>query len=165
MTDIDKQYWKIKDFADHFGLDKSTVYNQIERGEIRAIRIGKTALRIPTDEVKRILDSFVAPASNHKTWTPECGSSKPAPDERRRVRRRVARGQDRGHTPECQRRDRSACPTRGYATRCRRPAVGLLRSSYRRGRRLASDSRVVEAGRSGSGQLVARPLTGSTSTR
>jgi excisionase family DNA binding protein len=61
MTDIDKQYWKIKEFADHFGLDRSTVYNQIERGEIRAIRIGKTALRIPTDEVKRILDSFVEP--------------------------------------------------------------------------------------------------------
>ena len=55
---LERQYWKIKDFADHFGLDKSTVYNQIERGEIRAIRIGKTALRIPTDEVKRILDSF-----------------------------------------------------------------------------------------------------------
>ncbi len=61
MPDLDKQYWKIKDFADHFGLDKSTVYNQIERGEIRAIRVGKTALRIPTDEVKRILDSFVEP--------------------------------------------------------------------------------------------------------
>jgi len=61
MTDFDKQYWKIKEFADHFGLDRSTVYNQIERGEIRAIRIGKTALRIPTDEVKRILDSFVDP--------------------------------------------------------------------------------------------------------
>jgi excisionase family DNA binding protein len=61
MTDIDKQYWKIKEFADHFGLDKSTVYNQIERGEIRAIRVGKTALRIPTDEVQRILDSFVEP--------------------------------------------------------------------------------------------------------
>ena len=68
MTDLDKQYWKIKDFADHFGLDKSTVYNQIERGEIRAIRIGKTALRIPTDEVKRILDSFVAP--NEQTTPP-----------------------------------------------------------------------------------------------
>ncbi len=38
MSDFDKQYWKIKDFAEHFGLDKSTVYNQIERGEIRAIR-------------------------------------------------------------------------------------------------------------------------------
>jgi excisionase family DNA binding protein len=61
MPDLDKQYWKIKDFADHFGLDKSTVYNQIDRGEIRAIRIGKTALRIPTDEVKRILGSFVEP--------------------------------------------------------------------------------------------------------
>ncbi len=61
MTDFHRQYWKIKEFADHFGLDKSTVYNQIERGEIRAIRIGKTALRIPTDEVKRILDSFVEP--------------------------------------------------------------------------------------------------------
>ena len=58
---LERQYWKIKDFADHFGLDKSTVYNQIERGEIRAIRVGKTALRIPTDEVKRILDSFVEP--------------------------------------------------------------------------------------------------------
>ena len=61
MTDFDRQYWKIKDFAEHFGLDRSTVYNQIERGEIRAIRVGKTALRIPTDEVKRILDSFVTP--------------------------------------------------------------------------------------------------------
>jgi len=61
MTDFDRQYWKIKDFAEHFGLDKSTVYNQIERGEIRAIRVGKTALRIPTDEVRRILDSYVAP--------------------------------------------------------------------------------------------------------
>ncbi|MFI4978249.1 MAG: helix-turn-helix transcriptional regulator [Solirubrobacterales bacterium] len=61
MTDFDRQYWKIKEFADHFGLDKSTVYNQIERGEIRAIRVGKTALRIPTDEVKRILEGFVAP--------------------------------------------------------------------------------------------------------
>jgi excisionase family DNA binding protein len=61
MTDFDRQYWKIKDFAEHFGLDRSTVYNQIERGEIRAIRVGKTALRIPTGEVKRILDSFVEP--------------------------------------------------------------------------------------------------------
>ncbi len=61
MADFDRQYWKIKDFAEHFGLDKSTVYNKIERGEIRAIRIGKTALRIPTEEVKRVLDSFVEP--------------------------------------------------------------------------------------------------------
>ncbi len=61
MADFDRQYWKIKDFAEHFGLDKSTVYNKIERGEIRAIRIGKTALRIPTTEVQRVLDSFVEP--------------------------------------------------------------------------------------------------------
>ncbi len=61
MVDFDRQYWKIKDFAEHFGLDPSTVYNQIDRGEIRAIRVGKTALRIPTDEVRRVLDSFVAP--------------------------------------------------------------------------------------------------------
>jgi len=61
MADLDRQYWKIKDFAEHFGLDKSTVYNKIERGEIRAIRIGKTALRIPTEEVQRVLDSFVEP--------------------------------------------------------------------------------------------------------
>src|ERR1700691_742205 len=61
MTDFDKQYWKIKEFAEHFGLDRSTVYNQIERGEIRAIRVGKTALRIPTDEIMRILNSFATP--------------------------------------------------------------------------------------------------------
>jgi excisionase family DNA binding protein len=64
MTDLDRQYWKIKEFADHFGLDKSTVYNQIDRGEIRAIRTGKTALRIPTDEVKRILERFVEPSEH-----------------------------------------------------------------------------------------------------
>lgn len=62
MANLDQQqYWKVKDFAEHFGLDRSTVYNQIERGEIRAIRVGKTALRIPTDEVRRVLDSFVTP--------------------------------------------------------------------------------------------------------
>jgi excisionase family DNA binding protein len=61
MTDFDRQYWKIRDFAEHFGLDRSTVYNKIERGEIRAIRIGRTALRIPTEEVQRILEGFVAP--------------------------------------------------------------------------------------------------------
>jgi len=61
MPDFDRQYWKIKDFAEHFGLDRSTVYNKIERGEIRAIRIGKTALRIPTEEVQRVLASFVEP--------------------------------------------------------------------------------------------------------
>lgn len=61
MAEFDRQYWKIKDFAEHFDLDKSTVYNKIERGEIRAIRIGKTALRIPTEEVQRVLDSFVEP--------------------------------------------------------------------------------------------------------
>jgi excisionase family DNA binding protein len=65
MTDFDKQYWKIKEFADHFGLDRSTVYNQIERGEIWAIRIGKTALRIPTEEVKRILDGIATPREQH----------------------------------------------------------------------------------------------------
>jgi excisionase family DNA binding protein len=61
MADLDRQYWKIREFAEHFGLDRSTVYNQIDRGEIRAIRIGRTALRIPTEEVRRILDSFVEP--------------------------------------------------------------------------------------------------------
>jgi excisionase family DNA binding protein len=61
VTDLDRQYWKIRDFAEHFGLDRSTVYNKIERGEIRAIRIGRTALRIPTEEVQRILEGFVAP--------------------------------------------------------------------------------------------------------
>ena len=61
MADLDRQYWKIREFAEHFGLDKSTVYNKIERGEIRAIRIGTTALRIPSDEVQRILESFVEP--------------------------------------------------------------------------------------------------------
>jgi excisionase family DNA binding protein len=61
VTDLDRQYWKIRDFAEHFGLDRSTVYNKIERGEIRAIRIGRTALRIPIEEVQRMLDSFVEP--------------------------------------------------------------------------------------------------------
>lgn len=84
MTDLSRQYWKIKDFADHFGVHPTTVYKQIERGELRAIRVGKKALRIPSEEVERILASFAQP----RDW-PEDLPARVAEFERRT-----------GHPPE-----------------------------------------------------------------
>ena len=52
---LDRHYWKPRDLAAHLDLDPSTIYKKIETGEIRAIRIGVKALRIPKEEVERIL--------------------------------------------------------------------------------------------------------------
>jgi excisionase family DNA binding protein len=46
----------VRDYARKFSLDESTVYKMIERGEIKAIRIGKKTLRIPSSELERDLD-------------------------------------------------------------------------------------------------------------
>jgi excisionase family DNA binding protein len=42
--------------ASKFSLDESTVYKMIDRGEIKAIRIGKKTLRIPSSELERYLE-------------------------------------------------------------------------------------------------------------
>lgn len=55
MSTPDRHYWKPRELAEHLGLDTSTVYKKIEKGEIKALRIGAKALRIPKDEVERIL--------------------------------------------------------------------------------------------------------------
>lgn len=56
MPELSDHYLRVREFAERFSLDESTVYKMIERGEIRAIRIGKKALRIPSSELERFLD-------------------------------------------------------------------------------------------------------------
>ncbi len=56
MTELSDHYIRVRDYARKFSLDESTVYKMIERGEIKAIRIGKKTLRIPSSELERYLD-------------------------------------------------------------------------------------------------------------
>ena len=56
MTELSDHYIRVRDYARRFSLDESTVYKMIERGEIKAIRIGKKTLRIPSSELERYLE-------------------------------------------------------------------------------------------------------------
>lgn len=56
MAELSDHYMRVRDYARRFSLDESTVYKMIERGEIKAIRIGKKTLRIPSSELERYLD-------------------------------------------------------------------------------------------------------------
>ncbi len=56
MTELSDHYMRVRDYARKFSLDESTVYKMIERGEIKAIRIGKKTLRIPSSELERYLE-------------------------------------------------------------------------------------------------------------
>jgi excisionase family DNA binding protein len=55
MDRIDEHYMRVRDYAQRFNLSESAVYKKIDRGEIRAIRIGKT-VRIPSSEMERYLN-------------------------------------------------------------------------------------------------------------
>jgi len=55
MDRIDEHYLRVREYAQRFNLSESAVYKKIERGEIRAIRIGKT-VRIPSSEMERYLN-------------------------------------------------------------------------------------------------------------
>ena len=56
MTELSDHYMRVRDYARRFSLDESTVYKMIDRGEIKAIRIGKKTLRIPSSELERYLE-------------------------------------------------------------------------------------------------------------
>jgi excisionase family DNA binding protein len=64
MTELSDHYMRVRDYARRFSLDESTVYKMIERGEIKAIRIGKKTLRIPSSELERYLEREPAAESD-----------------------------------------------------------------------------------------------------
>lgn len=55
MGRLEEHYLKVRDYAERFDLDESTVYKKIKNGEIKAIHIGKT-IRIPSSELERYLE-------------------------------------------------------------------------------------------------------------
>ena len=55
MSGVGEHYMRVRDYAERFNLSESAVYKKIERGEIKAIRIGKT-VRIPSSEMERYLN-------------------------------------------------------------------------------------------------------------
>jgi excisionase family DNA binding protein len=55
MSTVGEHYLRVRDYAARFNLSESAVYKKIERGEINAIRIGKT-VRIPSSEMDRYLN-------------------------------------------------------------------------------------------------------------
>lgn len=89
MTSLDEHYLRVRDYAARFSLSESAVYKKIDRGEIKAIRIGK-AVRIPSSEMDRYL---------HPTQTfQERGA--PRDSKPRDLDERVARFEhDTGHSP------------------------------------------------------------------
>ena len=46
--------WSVKHFAERTGVDAKTVYDAINRGEIKAVSIGRRKL-IPVIEIERLL--------------------------------------------------------------------------------------------------------------
>lgn len=56
MTELSDHYMRVREYARKSSLDESTVYKMIERGEIKAIRIGRKTLRIPSSELERYLE-------------------------------------------------------------------------------------------------------------
>jgi excisionase family DNA binding protein len=84
MTELSDRYMRVRDYARRFSLDESTVYKMIERGEIKAIRIGKKTLRIPSSELERYL-------GREPTTEPEAASL-----EQRTEAFRKANGRDPG---------------------------------------------------------------------
>lgn len=69
MTELSDHYMRVRDYARRFSLDESTVCKMIERGEIKAIRIGKKTLRIPSSELERYLER--EPATDTEPAAPE----------------------------------------------------------------------------------------------
>jgi excisionase family DNA binding protein len=55
MSRVDEHYVRVRAYAERFDLSESAVYKKIDRGEIKAIRIGKT-VRIPSSEMERYLN-------------------------------------------------------------------------------------------------------------
>jgi excisionase family DNA binding protein len=84
MTELSDHYMRVRDYARRFSLDESTVYKMIDRGEIKAIRIGKKTLRIPSSELERYLER--GPTSDREA----------APVEERVEAFRKANGKDPG---------------------------------------------------------------------
>ena len=64
MTELSDHYMRVRDYARRFSLDELTVYKMIERGEVKAIRIGKKTLRIPSSELERYLEREPAAESD-----------------------------------------------------------------------------------------------------
>ena len=88
MTELSDHYMRVRDYARKFSLDESTVYKMIERGEIKAIRIGKKTLRIPSSELERYLEREPAAEPDAAALTSESRRSArraagtPAPSSR-----------------------------------------------------------------------------------
>lgn len=47
-----------KTFRDIFGMSKPELYNYIRNGKYKALRIGKSYIRLTDTDIKRYLDSF-----------------------------------------------------------------------------------------------------------
>lgn len=48
-----KQYYRLDEVAEIFGISKRTVYRLLDKRKIRGIKIG-ASIRIPNDEIEKI---------------------------------------------------------------------------------------------------------------
>lgn len=53
LIDGRRRYMTVSEVAEATGMGLSTVYDEIQRGNIRAKRFGKKSIRVHVDELKR----------------------------------------------------------------------------------------------------------------
>ena len=58
---MDRQYWKVPEFAEHYSLADKTVWTWIAKGRLGVLRCGRS-VRIPQSEVDRIAEEGFTPA-------------------------------------------------------------------------------------------------------
>jgi excisionase family DNA binding protein len=59
ITDLEKHpknYVSIDQLADYVGVSRRTVYNHIDKGTLKAVKVGGS-LRIPVEEAKRYVST------------------------------------------------------------------------------------------------------------
>lgn len=49
-----RKYASLSEFAEHFAISERTARRMIAEGQVRAVRVGRTTIRIPLTEIERV---------------------------------------------------------------------------------------------------------------
>ena len=58
---MDEAPKRIAEVADELNVSRSTIHRMIDRGDLQAIHLGPRLIRIPTEEVRRVLTPTEGP--------------------------------------------------------------------------------------------------------
>jgi excisionase family DNA binding protein len=69
-TETRAQFLSPREAAKLLGLSRQTIYSQIHRGALPAVRVGSTTIRIPALLVSELQRTRTGPLSNEERSTP-----------------------------------------------------------------------------------------------